>query len=71
MNALDNNQNGANYQYIDLNRQNKTVKHIKKVRFLLENEAENRPFIFTIKFNLNRNKVIVKKSSRAINTLVR
>lgn len=71
MNALDNNQNGLNYQYVDLNRQNKTVKHIKKVRFFLENEAENRPFIFTIKFNLNRNKVIVKKSASAINTLVR
>lgn len=71
MNALDNNQNGLNYQYINLNRNNKTVKHIKKVRFFLENESENRPFIFTIKFNLNRNKVVVKKTSRAINTLVR
>ena len=71
MNALDNNQNGLNYEYINLNRKNKTVKHIKKVRFFLENESENRPFIFTIKFNLNRNKVIVRKTSRAINTLVR
>ena len=62
MNALDNNQTGLNYQYINLNRQNQTVKHIKKVKFFLENEAENRPFIFTIKFNLNRNKVIVKKT---------
>ncbi len=71
MNALDNNQDGLNYQYINLNRQNQTVKHIKKVRFFLENEAENRPFIFTIKFNLNRNKVIVKKTAPAINTAVR
>lgn len=71
MNALDNNQTGLNYQYIDLNRQNKTVKHIKKVKFFLENEAENRPFIFTIKFNINRNKVIVKKAIRALNTFIR
>jgi hypothetical protein len=27
----------------------------------LENEAENRPFTFTIKFNINRNKVIFKR----------
>jgi hypothetical protein len=71
MNALDNNQNGLNYQYINLNRQNQTIKHIKKVRFFVENESENRPFIFTIKFNLNRSKVIVKKTASAINTLVR
>lgn len=71
MNALDNTQTGLNYQYINLNRQNKTVKHIKKIRFFLENESENRPFIFTIKFNLNRNKVIVKKIAPAINTSVR
>lgn len=71
MNALDNNQTGLNYQYIDLNRQNQTVKHIKKIKFFLENEAENRPFSFTIRFNLNRNKVIVKKTSPAINTSIR
>mgnify|MGYP000105755073 CR=1 FL=1 len=66
-----NNQNGLNYQYVNLNRQNQTIKHIKKVRFFVENESENRPFIFTIKFNLNRSKVIVKKTASAINTLVR
>lgn len=61
MNGLDTNQNGLNYQYIDLNNSNKTTKHVKKVKFFLENEAENRPFEFTLKFNLNRNKVIVRK----------
>ena len=71
MNALDNTQTGLNYQYINLNRQNQTVKHIKKVRFFLENESENRPFTFSIKFNLNRNKVIVKKTAPAINTSIR
>ena len=62
MNALDNSQTGLNYKYINLNTQKETVKHIKKVKFYLENEAENRPFNFTIKFTMNRNKVISKKS---------
>ena len=56
MNALDFNQVGLNYKYINLNSSKDTVKHIKKVKFLFENEAENRPFTFTIKFNINRNK---------------
>jgi len=62
MNALDNSQSGLNYTYINLNSQKDTVKHIKKVKFYLENEAENRPFVFSIKFTINRNKVISKKS---------
>lgn len=71
MNALDTNQTGLNYQYINLNGSTQTVKHIKKIKFLLENEAENRPFTFTLKFNINRNKVILKKNVQAINTSVR
>jgi hypothetical protein len=71
MNALDNNQSGANYAYIDLNSSKKTIKHIKKVKFFLENEAENRPFTFSIKFNINRNKIAVKKISPAINTQIK
>lgn len=67
MNALDNNQSGLNYQYINLNRQNQTIKHIKKIKFSVENESENRPFLFTLKFNLNRNKVVVKKTAIANN----
>jgi hypothetical protein len=62
MNALDNNQTGLNYQYINLNSSKETVKHIKKVKFFLENEAENRPFTFSIKFNINRSKVILKRA---------
>lgn len=58
MNALDNNQNGINYSYINLNNTKTSVKHIKKIKFMLENEAENKPFTFSIKFNINRNKVI-------------
>ena len=62
MNALDNTQTGQNFKYVVLNNSTETTKHIKKVKFLLENEAENRPFKFTLKFTLNRNKVIASKS---------
>ncbi len=71
MNSLDTTQTGLNYEYINLNGLKKTVKHIKKVKFLLENESENRPFTFSIKFNLNRNKIILKKVSPAINTQIK
>lgn len=62
MNGLDNTKTGLNYEYINLNRVRHTVKHIKKLRFLLDNESENRPFLFTIKFNINRSKAIIKKN---------
>ena len=71
MNSLDTNQNGLNYKYINLNASRNTIKHIKKVKFFLENEAENRPFTFSIKFNINRSKVIVKKVTNALNVSVR
>lgn len=75
MNSLDSNQVGANYEYINLNQSKnlsiKTVKHIKKVKFLLENESENRPFTFGIKFNINRNKVIVRKGVSPVNENIR
>jgi hypothetical protein len=71
MNSLDSNQSGLNYQYIDLNKSFKTIKHIKKIKFLLENESENRPFTFSIKFNINRNKVIQKKISPSINLQIK
>ena len=61
MNSLDSSQNGLNYQYINLNNSTQTVKHVKKLKFFVENESENRPFTFTLKFNLNRNKVAVRK----------
>ena len=71
MNSLDNNQDGLNYKYLNLNESRQTVKHIKKVKFFLENESENRPFVFSIKFNINRSKVVVKKSTTAINTSIK
>ena len=71
MNSLDNNQAGLNYKYINLNLSKNTVKHVKKIKFFLENESENRPFVFTIKFNINRSKVIVKKVTQSINTSIK
>lgn len=68
MNALDNNQSGLNYEYVNLSKSKGTVKHVKKVKFLLENESENRPFTFLVKFNINRNKFIFKKSINPINS---
>lgn len=62
MNSIDpNDGSGNNYDYINLNNSTTTTRHIKRVRFFLENEADNRPFIFTIKFNINRNKVGIQK----------
>ena len=71
MNSLDSNQNGLNYKYLDLNSSRQTVKHVKKIKFYLENEIENRPFTFSIKFNINRSKVILRKVSSPINQEVR
>jgi hypothetical protein len=69
MNALNNSQKENNF--ILLNNATQTVKHIKKIKFLLENEAENRPFEFSIKFNINRNRVIVKKFAELQTRLTR
>ena len=62
MNALDPQLDGANYKYVNLNNIKNTVKHVKKVKFLLENEVDNRPFIFTIKFIINRSSAVVRKT---------
>lgn len=62
MNAFDpNNGTGKDYDYVDLNNVSTTTRHIKKLKFYLENEAENKPFIFRVKFTINRNKVVVQK----------
>ena len=71
MNAMDNTQTGLNYEYINLNKQTQTVKHIKKLKFFLENEAENKPFVFTLQFNLNRNKVTFAAKPKNYTTIVK
>jgi len=62
MNSVDPTSTENGYNYIDLNGNNVYVSHVKKLKFLLENEAENRPFIFTIQFTMNRAKTILRKS---------
>jgi hypothetical protein len=71
MNAMDNTQTGLNYEYINLNKQTQTVKHIKKLKFFLENESENKPFVFTLQFNLNRNKVTFAAKPKNYTTIVK
>ena len=61
MNALDSSRTGANYQYIELNGVTQNVRHVKKVKFLLDNESDNRPFIFTLVFTINRVNSISQK----------
>ena len=62
MNAL--NENTKNGSYIDLENAQTTIQHIKKLKFFLENESDNRPFTFTLKFTLNRNRVVSESRSR-------
>jgi hypothetical protein len=54
MNSLDNTVGGENFTYVAINNTTKNVKHVKKVKFLLYNEAENKSFKFTIEFTINR-----------------
>lgn len=71
MNALDNTQSGKDYEYIDLNKVSQTVKHIKKLRFFVEDENQNRPFTFTVKFTLNRAKVTFGAKPKIYNTVAK
>jgi hypothetical protein len=71
MNALDNTQTGLNYEYVNLNKQTETVKHIKKIKFFLENEADNIPFVFTLTFSLNRNKVVFASKPKNYSTIIK
>ena len=61
LNSLDNvTKTDENYEWINLNNSTRTVKHTKKIKFFIETNQDIRPFVFTITFNLNRNKVIVR-----------
>jgi hypothetical protein len=61
MNSLDNvNKTGINYEWINLNNSTRTVKHTKRIKFSIETNQDSRPFVFTVTFNLNRNKVVVR-----------
>jgi len=67
MNSLDPTNSGLNYEFIDLNSTRSTIKHIKKVKFFLENEADNKAFQFSIKFIINRSQVVVRKTASPAN----
>jgi hypothetical protein len=71
MNSLSTNKTGKNYEFVDLNNSKKTVRHIKKIKFFVEDENQNRPFIFTIKFTLNRNKVTFSAKPKNFTTIVK
>lgn len=71
MNSLTNTKTGKNYEFINLNNVKKTVKHIKKIKFFLEDENQNRPFIFSVTFNLNRNKVTFAAQPKNYTTKVK
>lgn len=69
LNSLDTNQTGLDYQYIDLNNSTNDLKHVKKIKFIMENEADNRPFEFTIRFNISRNKVVSQPPQQSSGTV--
>lgn len=71
MNALNNTKTGKNYEYVDFNRTKNTVVHTKKLKFFIEDENQNRPFVFSIKFKLNRNKVTYSAKPKVYNTVVK
>jgi hypothetical protein len=71
MNSLTNSKTGKNYEFINLNNSKNSVKHIKKIKFFLEDENQNRPFIFSITFNLNRNKVTFSAGTKNYTTIVK
>jgi hypothetical protein len=70
LNAMDTNQTGLNFQYIDMNNSTETQQHVKKIKFMLEDVSDNRPFVFSIRFNINRNKIIQGKIQASGNSTI-
>lgn len=58
MNSLDPTQ----FRSVNLNRVVNNVQHKKKIKFFLENFSDNRPFVVTLNFILNRVNVLTRKS---------
>jgi len=71
MNSLNSTKTGKNYEYVDLNLKQSTVKHIKKIKFFIEDENSNRPFIFAVKFTLNRSKVAFASKPKNYQTKIK
>lgn len=64
LNALDPSRTGADYQYVNFNDPKPPSTHIKKIKFQLENESDNRPFVFSLIFRINRQKKVVSAKDR-------
>jgi hypothetical protein len=62
VNAL--NETKAKNSIVNFDNIQTSVQHVKKLKFFLEDENQNRPFIFTLKFTMNRNKVIAPTRPR-------
>jgi hypothetical protein len=61
LNALDNSANGEGFKYVDLSESKTSVKHIKSVKFMLQNQSDQTPFKFTVTFIINRNRTAAYK----------
>jgi hypothetical protein len=70
-NSLDSSQQGANYRFVNFNNTTDTVKHIKKLRLLMNDEARGRNFSFSMVFNMNRNKTIFTSPSKNYTSVVK
>jgi hypothetical protein len=60
MNSLDPSLSGN--EFVNLNQSTTTIKHVKKLKFLMENQTDSRPFIFTVQFTLNRVNLLSRRS---------
>jgi hypothetical protein len=58
MNSLDPTQ----FRSVNLNKATTNVQHKKKLKFFFENFSDNRPFVVTLNFTLNRVNLITRKS---------
>ena len=55
INSLDPSIDAENYNYVNMNKKLTLTSKVRRLKFLIENEAENRPFSFSIKFNIISN----------------
>ena len=62
-NSLDNSRQGADFEYVELTNTQNSVKHTKKLRFLLEDSGSTVPFKFTVTFIMNRAKITYNKTT--------
>ena len=66
LNAMDNKKSIKSYSWIQFTNSTKPVTHIKKLRVYMETESSSKPFVFDLKFVINRNRTIFKKGGITI-----